>query len=95
MRAANLLDSIVGSSRQRRFLRSVEVKSVLIASLSLELKACIIAALLCGRVTSVPRFLSSAGSRLAGLELPSAAFFAYVSMAWYPADGEVGKVMHV
>ena len=85
MRATNLLDGIVGSSRQRRFPRSVEVKSVLIANLSLELKACISAALLCGRVTHVPRLLSDTGSCLIGLESPSAAFFASLSTDSLPA----------
>lgn len=64
---------------QRRFLCSVEVKSVLMAALSLALKDCASVVLLYGSMTGMPSFFNEAGSCSTGLELPSAAFFASLS----------------
>ena len=80
-----LVDDIVGLSRWRHFPCLVEVKSALISSLSFVLKDCIMAALLYGRVTGTPCLLSDTGSRSPGLESPSAAFFASLSMDSLPA----------
>ena len=84
-RVVNLLDGMVGSSRWRRFPRSVEVKSALILALSLVLKDCISAALLYGRTAGVLRFLSDVGSCSTGLESPLAAFLASWSTDSFPA----------
>ena len=85
VRVANLLDGMVGSSRRRCFPHSVDMKSVLIAALSLVLKDCIRAALLNGRMIGVPRFFSDVGNCFTRLELPSVAFFASLSTDSLPA----------
>ena len=84
-RAANLLDGIVGSSHQRRFLQSVEVKSAFILTLSFALKACINAALLYGNTIFAPLRVSSMGSWSTVLESPSTAFLASLSTDSLPA----------
>jgi len=84
-RAANLLDGIVGSSRRRHFLRSVEVKSAFISALSFALKACINAALLYGNTIFALLWVSSVGSWSTVLESPSTAFLASLSTDSLPA----------